>query len=347
MNFELLQRLCQAPGIAGREHAVRDIVRQELQPLVNDVRVDRLGNLIGIRNGSGPRIMVAAHVDEIGFLVRHIDDDGFLRLQPVGGFDPKVLIAQRVLVHRRTGDPVPGALQPGTKPVHLQAGGESKEIKLEDLFVDTGLPASTVKETISIGDMVTLARDTVRMGDNVTSKALDDRLGVYVMIEGIRAATRTDAHIVAVATTQEEVGLRGATTAAYDLEPDISIALDVTIAGDVPGMPADAAVTRLGNGAAIKVYDSSHIPSHEVVEQLRSIAEQEGIPYQLEILPRGGTDAAAMQRSRTGSYAGTISIPCRYVHTVNETAREADIDACVRLLASFIDKVDLGSLRLW
>lgn len=345
MDFDLLQRLCQVPGIGGRERAVRDIVREELSPLVDEIRTDAMGNLIATRKGSGPRIMLAAHIDEIGFIVRHVDDDGFIRLQPVGGFDARVLPAQRVLVHPREGDPLPGALQPGTKPTHLLAPGEAKEIKLEDFFVDLGLPADQVRERVSIGDMITLERATERMGDNVVSKALDDRLGVYVMIEAVRAAARGGTEVIAVATTQEEVGLRGATTAAYDLEPDIAIALDVTIAGDIPGMPKDAAVTRLGAGAAIKVFDSSQLPNQAVIESLREIAEREGIPHQLEVLPRGGTDAGAIQRSRTGVFTGTISMPCRYVHTVNETANVSDIDACVDLLAALIEQVDLEALQ--
>jgi endoglucanase len=345
MDFDLLERLCQAPGIGGREQAIREVTRAELAPLVDETRIDALGNLIATRNGSGPRIMIAAHIDEIGFIVRYIDDDGFIRLQPVGGFDARVLVAQRVLVHPRAGEPIPGALQPGTKPTHLLQPGEAKEIKLDDLFVDTGLSANVVKERISIGDMITLDRPTVRMGDNVVSKSLDDRLGVYVMIEAVRKAAKGGAEIVAVATTQEEVGLRGAMTAAFDVEPDIAIALDVTIAGDIPGMPKDAAVTRLGDGAAIKVFDSSQIPHQAIIETLRSIAERQGIQHQLEVLPRGGTDAGAIQRSQSGAYTGTISMPCRYVHTVNETASVADIEACVDLLAAFIDEVELESLH--
>jgi endoglucanase len=345
MNIDLLERLCQAPGIASRERAVRAVVREELAPLVDEVRVDRLGNLIATRRGSGPRIMLAAHMDEIGFLVRHIDDEGLIRIQPVGGFDPRVLIAQRVLVHPRDGDPIPAALQPGTKPTHLLGPGETKELKLEDLFVDTGLPAEQVQSRVSIGDMVTLERATVRMGSNVVSKALDDRLGIYVMIEAVRAASKGQAEVIAVATTQEEVGLRGAATSGYEIEPDIAIALDVTIAGDIPGMSADGSVTKLGKGAAIKVFDSSQLPHHAIIETLRDIAEREGIPYQLEVLPRGGTDAGTIQRSRAGVYTGTISMPCRYMHTVNETANVDDIDACVRLLAAFIEQVDLEALH--
>ncbi|CAN5262759.1 M42 family metallopeptidase [soil metagenome] len=345
MNQQLLERLCQAPGIASRENTVRTVVDAALRPLVDTISVDTLGNLIAIRSGSGPRIMLAAHMDEIGFLVKHIDDKGFIRIQPVGGFDPRVLTAQRVFIHRRTGDPLPGVLQPGTKPIHLLQPGDGKELKLDDLFVDTGASAKSVRSTVSIGDMITLNRPTTLMGNTVVSKALDDRLGLYVMIEAVRAATSGTAEVIAVATTQEEVGLRGAQTAAFDLRPDIAIALDVTLAADIPGTPTESSVTLLGKGAAIKMFDSSQLPHPAIVDTLRTIAEQEDIPHQLEVLPRGGTDAGAIQRSRGGVYTGTISIPCRYVHTVNEMAHVDDVEACVTLLARFIETVSLDQLR--
>lgn len=345
MNQQLLERLCQAPGIASRENTVRTVVDAALRPLVDTISVDTLGNLIAIRSGSGPRIMLAAHMDEIGFLVKHIDDKGFIRIQPVGGFDPRVLTAQRVFIHRRTGDPLPGVLQPGTKPIHLLQPGDGKELKLDDLFVDTGASAESVRSTVSIGDMITPNRPTTLMGNTVVSKALDDRLGLYVMIEAVRAATSGTAEVIAVATTQEEVGLRGAQTAAFDLRPDIAIALDVTLAGDIPGTPTESSVTLLGKGAAIKMFDSSQLPHPAIVDTLRTIAEQEDIPHQLEVLPRGGTDAGAIQRSRGGVYTGTISIPCRYVHTVNEMAHVDDVEACVTLLARFIETVSLDQLR--
>lgn len=337
MNEALLRDLTQADGIASREDSVRDVVAAYMKPLVDEMRTDALGNLIGIKKGKGgPRVAIAAHVDEIGFLVRHIDDNGYIRMQPVGGFDPRVLVAQRVRVHLRNGEMLPGVIEPGSKPIHLLQPGESKDLKLEDLFIDLGLEADAVKDQVNIGDMITMRRDFETMGDVVVTKALDDRLGVYVMLEAVKAAGDTDAEIIPIATVQEEIGLRGATTAAFGVQPDIAIALDVTIAADTPGIPSDAAVTKLRGGAAIKVFDSSQLPNPKLVDHLREIAETHDIPHQMEILPRGGTDAGAFQRSQEGMITGTISIPTRYVHSVNEMASIADIQASVDLLAQFL-----------
>jgi endoglucanase len=337
MNIELLRSLTQTPGIASREDLIRNVVAVEMAPLVDEISVDRLGNLVGVRRGSGgPTIAIAAHIDEIGFLVRYIDDTGFIRLQPVGGFDPRVLVAQRVLVHGHGGDILPGLLQPGTKPIHLLKGAKPDDLKLEDLFVDTGLAAADVKAKVSVGDMVTMDRDLVEIGDNVASKSLDDRLGVFVMIEALRAITDSSATILAIATTQEEVGLRGAQTSAYLADAEIAIALDVTLAGDIPGGSPDAQVTKLGGGAAIKMFDSSQLPNPSINRHLQDLAEERGIPFQLEVLPAGGTDAAAYQRAAGGAYTSTISMPTRYVHTVNEMANKHDIQACIDLLAAFI-----------
>ena len=342
INVELLRALTQTPGIASREHAVRGLVRAEMEPLLDDVAVDTMGNLIGTRTGTGgPRVAIAAHMDEIGFVVRYIDEAGFIRLQRVGGFDPRVLVAQRVAIRTRAGDSLSGVLQLAAKPIHLLQPGESKETRLDDLFVDLGLPVDEVNRQITIGDMVTLDRDLAELGDTIVSKALDDRLGVFVMLEALRKSPHGAATVVAIASTQEEVGLRGATTAAHQVGADIAIALDVTIAGDIPGNPPSDVVTKLGGGTAIKLMDSSHVAHPGLVDHLRDIAERHHIPYQLEILPAGGTDAAAFQKSQGGAVAGTISIPTRYVHTVNEMAHLTDIQASIDLLAAFLE--DAGS----
>ena len=232
-------------------------------------------------------------------------------------------------------------MQLATKPIHLLDPAEAKPPKVEELFVDVGLPGDRVKGLVEVGDMVTLDRTLEPVGECVMSKSLDDRLGVYVMIEAARALGASKADVFFVATSQEEVGLRGAQTSAFEIEPEIGVALDVTLAVDYPGGAADQRVTKLGNGVAIKVMDTSHISHPKLLRHMRDLAEQHGISYQLEILPRGGTDAGAMQRTRAGIPAITLSIPTRYVHTVNETANTGDIDGCVALLARYLE--DAGS----
>lgn len=339
MNFNLLKRLCETPGVPSREDQMRAVVIEELRPLTDSIRLDAMGNVIGVKRGTGgPKVMVAAHMDEIGFLVKHIDDKGFLRLQPVGGWDARNMVAQRVWVHGHAGTSLLGALMPGTKPVHLQTQEEqNKPPKIEEFFVDVGLPADEVKAMVEVGDMVTMARTTERLGNNVVSKTLDNRLSVFVMIEALRAVGEHACDILAVATTQEEVGLRGVSTAAYALEPDIGIALDVTLANDFPGPSDHEHVTRLGAGAAIKIMDSSLLCHPKLVRHFRDVAERNNIPYQLEILPRGGTDAGGIQRSRSGVPSFTLSIPTRYVHTVNEMAAISDIEAAIELLARYLE----------
>ncbi len=343
INVELLRRLCQAPGIAAREDAVARVVVEELGPLVDEIRSDALGNVIATKRGQGgPRVMLAAHMDEIGFIARYVDDKGFLRLHPVGGFDGRALFAQRVHVHTREGS-LRGVLNAEAKPIHLLKGEKPEAPKVDDYFVDLGLPAETVTARVRVGDMVTMDRATEEIGDCVTSKALDDRAGVFVMIEALRHLRAHTAEIVAVATVQEEVGLRGATPAGYSVEPDIVVAIDGTLALDVPGTPERDAITHVGGGAAIKIMDSSLICDPRIVEAFRDIAEREGIAHQMEILPAGGTDAGGIQRVRAGILSFTLSIPTRYVHTVDELAAMSDIEACYTLLARFLEQAqDFG-----
>ena len=347
VNLDLLKRLTETPGVAGREERVRAIVIEELKPLVDEIRVDALGNVIATKRGNGKRrVMIAGHMDEIGFMVRYIDERGFVRIQPLGGFDPRVLVAQRAIVHTAMGEQLRGVLTPATKPIHLLGDEKPAAPKLEEFYLDLGLPVERVREKVSLGDSVTLDRTLERVGDNVIAKAMDDRTGVFTMIEALHRLKHHEVDVIAVATVQEEVGLRGATTAAFAVEPDVSIALDTTLAVDTPGMPDTEAVTRLGEGAAIKVFDSSFIPNYKLVSHLRRVAEQHSIKHQLEVLPRGGTDAGAMQRVRAGSPAITISIPSRYVHTVNEMVSIADLDAAATLLARFVEDAHTTSYEL-
>ncbi len=338
MNTELLKELCEARGVPGQEQAIRNIVSREAASLGVETREDAMGNLYLTKAGaSEEKVMLAAHMDEIGFIIKYIDDKGFLRLQPLGGFDPRQLFAQRVLVDTIDDEMMPGVLCYGTKPPHLLAKAEQKGPELSEFFVDTGLSVEEVNASFEIGGMVTLDRGFTECGDRFAAKSLDNRVGVFVMLEALRALEGTPAKtIVAVATTQEEIGLRGATTAAYQVKPDIGVALDTTIAADYPGGSPDAHVTELGKGVGIKLMDGSMLSHQGLIQEFRALAKAKEIPHQLEVLPRGGTDGGALQRAGAGCKSITLSIPTRYIHTVNEMCDSGDIQATIDLLAAYL-----------
>jgi endoglucanase len=338
MSVDLLRTLCALPAPPGQEDEFRAFLIEHLSPYADEVRSDAMGNVFFVRKGksASPRtIMLAAHMDEISFLVRHITKEGFLYVQPLGGFDPRVLDAQRVWVHGRKR--LLGVF--GTKPAHFTTPEErTKAVPLEDMFIDVGLPGDTVAELVQIGDAVTLERELVEMGNFYTGKTLDDRIGVYVMIEAFKRLAECQDTIVAAATVQEEVGVRGAQVAAFGLAPDIGIAIDITIAADIPGIEERNWCVRLGQGTAIKIMDSRSISDRRLVDFLRTLSVEHGISHQMEILPRGGTDAAGMQLSRSGIPVCTISIPCRYAHSVVESVHRQDVEASIELVRIFCEQ---------
>lgn len=341
MNEPLLKRLTEAHGVPGQEDSIREIVREELNGLV-EFSGDPMGNLICLKRGSGPeprkKLMLAAHMDEIGFIVKYIDDKGFLRLHTLGGWDARQMASQRVFVHTPEGM-LPGVLMAGVKPKHLLTPEEAgKPIQAHQYFVDLGMTGEEAKSRVPLGTMVTMNRTMQRMGKLLTCKAMDDRAAVYLMIEALRAAKSHEVDVYAVATTQEEIGLRGASASGFGIAPDICVAMDVTLANDIPAIPEEDHVTKLGEGAAIKIMDSSLICSPKMVRHFRDIAEKHNIKHQLEILTMGGTDAGGVQRLHGGVPSFTLSIPTRYIHTVNETIHEDDMDACVTLLARYIEE---------
>jgi len=338
-DYDLLRRLSEAPGVPGREEAVRAIVADALGDLGLDLRVDAMGNLVAETTGpeGAPKVMVSAHMDEIGFLVRHVGDDGFVRVQNLGGFDVRNLFARQVLVHARHGEPRVGVLHPAVKPVHIAGAEERKKVpELHEFAVDLGLDADTVKKQVRVGDMVTLLQPFQDLGPVVIGKALDDRSGCWILIETLRRLDTPSCCVQAVFSVQEEVGLRGATTGAYGLAPDVGVALDTTLAVDTPGTPEHQAVTRLGDGVGIKVSDSSMISHGWLVDRMADLAERDGTPHQFEVLPLGGTDGGAIQRSRDGVPSVTLSTPSRYVHTVTEMVAKTDLEAAVALLSAFV-----------
>ncbi len=342
--MKLLKTLSELPGAPGREEQVRDYIREQVESHADEVRVDALGNLICRKkpaSGAGEKVMLACHMDEIAFYVRNIDDDGFLRLQQLGGFDVRNLFARRVRIQTRSGDEILGNLNSSGRPIHIADAEERKKIpKIHELFVDTGLSGDEVKERVRPGDPVTLVQDFVEMGDLASGKCLDNRVACWLGIRTLEELSDEDIDVDlhVVFTVQEEIGVRGAITSSYDIDPEIGIAIDTTLAVDTPGVPDEEQITHLGKGVAIKIMDSYSVSNKELVDEFIALAEAREIPHQFEILPLGGTDAGALQRARSGSRAITLSIPTRYIHTVTETIHRKDLEAGLALLVAYLQK---------
>jgi endoglucanase len=336
LDIELLKKICVTPGAPGFEQPIRSFLINELKSIVDEIHIDAMGNLIAVKKGtSGTRLMLTAHMDEIAFIVQHIDDDGFIRFLPLGGFDPKTLTAQRVIIHGKK--EIIGVM--GSKPVHLMNMDErNKAPQIKDYFIDTGRTKAEVEEVVSIGDPITRERELIQMGKCINSKSLDNRISVYVLLELMKLYVDNPPplEIAAVFTVQEELGLRGARAASHRIAPDFAINIDTTIAFDVPGAQGHEMITKLGHGVAIKIYDSSVIPDSRMIALLKESAIKENISWQPELLYGGGTDTAAVQTSGNGVIAGAISIPTRHIHQVIEMVHEEDVKSAIQLLYSSI-----------
>ena len=343
--MKLLKKLCEASGVSGRENAIIEIMKKELKSSTDKITVDSIGNVIGYKKAkkkNALKIMLAGHMDEIGFIVTHIDKEGYIRFSPRGGHIPRVLISQRVkLIGKKELIGVvegPDVLASGKKEEF------SKAPELKDLFIDVGMKEKEVKKYLDVGDIIVLDRTFEEQNDVYISKAFDDRIGCYVMLEAMKRLKNSNVDVYAVGTTQEEVGIRGAKRAAREIIPDIGIALDITAAVDIPSVPPHQQITKLGNGVAIKINDSNSISNHGIVETMKKIAKQNKIRYQLEVLPFGGTDAAAMQLFGDGPVC-TLSIPTRYAHSPNEMIHKKDVKSCIDLLVKFIEKAETCKLE--
>lgn len=341
LNIDLLKTICETPGASGFEQRIRSLVLQEVKPLVDKVSISPMGNVIALKKGSSDkRVMIAAHMDEIGFIVTHIDDDGFVRFHTLGGFDPKTLTSQRVIIHGKKD--VMGVM--GSKPIHMMSQAERGQVvPIKDYFIDLGMSKEDVLKVVSVGDSITRDRHLIEMGDCVNSKSLDNRVSVYILLEVLRQLKDVEVpyDIYAVFTVQEEVGLRGAISAAHIINPDFGFGLDVTIAFDVPGAQGHEMVSRLGKGAAIKIMDGSSISDYRMVKYLKKVATDKNINWQPEVLPAGGTDTAGIQRyGKNSAIAGAISIPLRHMHQTIEMAHKQDISDCIDLLKEGLIHLD-------
>uniref|UniRef100_UPI004047F720 M42 family metallopeptidase n=2 Tax=Roseivirga sp. TaxID=1964215 RepID=UPI004047F720 len=342
VNVALLKQICEVAGAPGFEKRIRDLVIAEVSPLVDELSIDNMGNVItlkrGVNNPEGKKAMVAAHMDEIGFIVTHIDDNGFVRFHTLGGFDPKTLTAQRVIIHGR--EDVIGVM--GSKPIHVMSAEERQKLaQLSDYFIDLGMPKEEVVKLVRVGDPITRERGLIEMGNCVNCKSIDNRVSVFILIEALRILKNQPYDVYGVFTVQEEVGIRGANVSAHAINPDFGFGLDTTIAFDLPGAQPHEMVTKLGNGTAIKIMDASTICDYRMVNFMKQTADEEGIKWQPEVLTAGGTDTAGVQRmGKNGAISGAVSIPTRHLHQVIEMAHKEDIQASIDLLIACLMKLD-------
>ena len=325
-NFELLEKLVSVYGPSGDESLISATIRQEIGEYVDEITTDALGNLIARKKGNGKKIMISAHMDQIGFIITDIDKEGFLRFGNVGGISPDISLSQRVIFKNGT----IGAIfsEPLEKP---------SERKLENMYIDIGAKdKEEAGKMVGIGDMCIYYSPFSHNDNVVFTPYLDDRVGCFVAIEALKRLSNSENDLYFVFSVQEEVGLRGARTAAYGIEPDFGIAVDVTAHGDTP--KAKRFAVGLHKGAAIKVKDNSIISHPSVRNSLIDIAKNKNIPYQLEVLEFGGTDSGAIHVTKTGVPSGVISIPTRYVHSTVEMASKEDIENSIALLEGYLSK---------
>ena len=324
--MELLKKLVSTIAPSGHENYIHNIISDEIRSYVDEITTDALGNLIAHKKGNGKRIMLAAHADEIGIIVTYIEENGTLRFQNIGGVRPLYALASRV----RFTNGVHGV-------VFYDMKKDIEKLSFDDMYIDIGAKnKKEAEELVSIGSVAGFVGDFFEQGEIVVSKSLDNRSGCYVLIEALKRAKENENDIYAVFTSQEELGVRGATSSAYSANPDIALAIDVTHTGDMIGAVPMEVV--LGGGAALKIKDNRSISSPFVVDILKELATENAIPYQLEVLTRGGTDAGAIHMTRGGVKTATLSIPTRFMHSPCEMINKNDLDACIRLLTKFIEK---------
>jgi len=339
---ETLEKLSNACGVTGREEEIANLMKKFLKPYVDEVKEDKLGNVIGIKKGkkNAPKVMLAAHMDEIGLLVKTITKEGFLQFTKIGGIDDRILLAQKVIVYTEK-EPLHGII--GSRPPHIQKAEErQKVINSDELFIDIGARSQeeAKKMGVKIGDTVVFDVKFAKIGKSIViGKALDDRIGCVIMIEALRRLEKTECTIYAVGTVQEEVASRGAATSAFGIYPDIGIALDVTVAGDTPGVKEVEALIAMRKGPALTIADAGMVVPPKVLRLLIDAAEENKIPYQLETGLAGSTDAARILLTREGVPSGVISVPTRYIHSPTSLLDLEDVENTVKLLVATVQRI--------
>ena len=352
IDTKILEELTNAYGPSGFEGPVRDIMRRELEPLSDHIEVDGIGSLIARKDGASdsPRIMLAAHMDEVGLMVKYVTDDGYVKFQALGGVLDSALIGQRWVILTHKG---PVHAITGMKTVHVMTPEErSAGFKRDDIFLDAG---ATSKEDaasrlgIRPGDPIAPDSkfEALNGSDYLLGKAWDDRIGLAVMIEVMRSVQESpiEGTLYAVSTVQEEVGLRGAQTSSYIVKPDIGINIESGVAADYPGITQDEAQERLGSGPGVFLHDTTMLPNLKLRDLVIDVAEETDIPLQFEVLAGYGEDGAEMQRSFGGAPVVNISVPVRYLHTHNGIIHRRDIDQTIELVSKLVQKLDQATVE--
>jgi len=323
---DLLKNLTESYGPSGNEEKIRNVIKELVEPYSDEIKIDAMGNLIVRKKGPGKKLMFAAHMDEIGLIVTNIDEKGFIRFSNIGGVSPYVLLGERVIFENGT-----------VGVIGVEKLEDIKELKMKKLFIDIGASSKEeAMEKVKIGDMATYYRECTFLGKSISAKSLDDRAGCAVLIKALKEVKNPKYDLYFVFTTQEEVGTRGARTSAYAIEPDLAIAVDVTLCGDTP--EGEKMAVELGKGPAVKIKDMSVLSHPEVKQLLIDTAEKNKIPYQKEVLDMGGTDAGAIHLTKEGVPSGGIAIPTRYVHTPSEMVNLDDLENTVKLILALIEQ---------
>lgn len=335
---DMLKKLIEVPSVSGFEDDLSSILIKELKPYVDEVRTDKIGNVIAKKGSGSPKIMLAAHMDEIGLIVKHITKEGFLNFEKIGGWDERILPTKKVIIHGNKG-PVQGVI--GCKPIHLQEREEQKQpVKLKEMFIDIGASneGDVKKAGISVGDFISNHGSLEKLfGSRVSGHAFDNRIGCLVLSEVAKTVKKFKGTLYLVGTIKEEIGLVGIRGSSYSINPDVVLAVDTTIAGDVPGLtPADSPL-KLGKGPSLEIKDAISVVHKKVKKWVNETAKKSKINIQYDVMSGGATDASVVPMIREGIPSGALSVPTRYVHTPVETADMKDIESCVKLCVKLVE----------
>lgn len=337
MNIKLLKTLCETPGLPGAEGPVKEVMKREFGKLTDEVTEDAIGNIIAHIPGKGPKLVVDAHTDEVGFMVHHIDKLGFVRVTPLGGMDPRVFYGQRLVIWGKK----PLIAMVGAIPPHISKNSNNKEVpEIEDCVVDLGLAVDKVKDLVSIGDVVSFDSQFEETEDAIISKAIDDRVGLFVMLEALRKKPKLKCDLYLTATVQEEVGLRGARVIVPEYEPDFVIALEGTVAMDLPGVSEHKTLANVGKGPEIRLSDRFLVAHRPFSYFIMDTAKKKKIPYQVTVKKAGSTNATAMQVTGKGSRAAVVSVPTRYLHSPSCLAYKSDIEDTINLIYAMLEGIN-------